>query len=155
MVLEKKIFKFCQGIFVISLLSSLQKRSVPLFEQMWNSISFTHKCFGPALAEIGSMVLEKMIFKSCQLLLIFPNYLPMGKGIAHHLNKLDSPYLRMLYAMFCWNWPSGSGEDLQKLWVYFYYFPIPLWKCVALHLCDFLCFVPSLNLDQLFWRRKW
>ena len=43
----------------------------------------------PSLVEISSAVLEKKIFKFRQC--IFTNYLPLVKGWAHHLNKLESP----------------------------------------------------------------
>ena len=42
---------------------------------------------------------------------LFPNYLPLEKGGALHLKKLESPSPRMFCAKFGWNWPSGSGED--------------------------------------------
>ena len=56
-VLEKKIFKFCQCIFTISSLSPLGKGRGPSFEQIW--IPFTQGCFVPSLVEIGPVVLEK------------------------------------------------------------------------------------------------
>ena len=36
-----------------------------------------------------SFILEKMIFKVCQYILLFPYYLPLEKGMALHLNKYD------------------------------------------------------------------
>ena len=39
----------------------------------------------PELVEIGPVVQEKK--KSCQFILILLNYLPLGKGVALHLNK--------------------------------------------------------------------
>ena len=38
------------------------------------------------LVEIGPLVLKKKIFN-----LLFRNYLPLEKGVALHLNKLESP----------------------------------------------------------------
>ena len=49
-VFEKKIFKFHQSIFSISLLSP--------FEQTW--ISFTYGCFALSLVEIGTVILERI-----------------------------------------------------------------------------------------------
>ena len=43
--------------------------------------------------------------------LLFRNYLPLEKGWALLMNKLDSFHPRMLCAKFGWNWLSGSGED--------------------------------------------
>ena len=63
-VLEKKIFKFCQCIFTISLLFPIEKRWGPSFEQIW--ILITQGCIVPSLVEISPAVLEKKIFKLCQ-----------------------------------------------------------------------------------------
>ena len=40
---------------------------------------------------------------------------PMEKDVALHLNKLDSPYQRILCAELVWNWLIGSGEEV-KMW---------------------------------------
>ena len=60
------------------------------FEQTW--IPFTQGCFVPRLVEIGPVVLEKKIlkFRKC-VFSLFRNYLPLEKGWALHLNKLESP----------------------------------------------------------------
>ena len=42
----------------------------------------------PSLVEIGPEVLERRFLT---LFLLSPNYLPFGKGVALHLNKLESP----------------------------------------------------------------
>ena len=57
-----KIFKFCQWIFAISLLSPLDKKAL-LF--IWKKNPFppcTKECFVPTIVEIGPVVLEKKIF---------------------------------------------------------------------------------------------
>ena len=56
-VLEKKIFKSCQFIFINSQLSPLWEGRGPSFEQTW--IPFTQGYFVPSLVEIGPVVLEK------------------------------------------------------------------------------------------------
>ena len=39
--------------------------------------------------------------------------------------NLNHLYIRMIYAKFDWNWPSGSGEeDFSNLFMYFRYFII-------------------------------
>mgnify|MGYP003691692401 CR=1 FL=1 len=43
------------------------------------------------LIEIGSVVLEKKIFKFCLCIFSIKHYLPLEKGGALHLNKLQSP----------------------------------------------------------------
>ena len=58
-VLEKKIFKSYQFIFIISKLSPLWEGCGPSFQQTW--IPFTQGYFVPSLVEIGPVVLEKKI----------------------------------------------------------------------------------------------
>ena len=55
--LEKKIFKSCQFIFIISQLSPLWEGRGPSFEQTW--MPFTQGYFVPSLVEVGPVVLEK------------------------------------------------------------------------------------------------
>ena len=46
----------------------------------------------PSLVENGSVVLEKKIFLNfVNVFSLFRNYLPLEKGGALHLNKLESP----------------------------------------------------------------
>jgi hypothetical protein len=66
LVLEKKIFQNFHCIFIVSLLYPLGKRQSPSFEKKnkqtyW--IPFTQGQFVPSLVKIGSMILEKNIFK--------------------------------------------------------------------------------------------
>ena len=35
--------------------------------------------------------------------------------MALHWNNLNSIYPRMLCAKLCWNWPCGSGEEIEHL----------------------------------------
>ena len=57
-VLEKKIFKFRQFSFTVSLLSPLGKRRDPLFEL--TLMLFYQGCFVSSLVEFGSVVMERM-----------------------------------------------------------------------------------------------
>ena len=50
----------------------------------------------PSLVEIDPVVLEK-IFNFVNVFSLFRNYLPLEKGGALHLNKLDP---RIIYVMF-------------------------------------------------------
>ena len=43
--------------------------------------------------------------------LLFHKNLPLGKGGALHLNRLQSLHPNMLSAKFGWNWPCDSGEE--------------------------------------------
>ena len=68
---EKRIFKFCQCIFAISLLTSVRKKRDPLFEQ--TLIPFTKRYFVPKLIEIDTVVLEKNFVNVFRyFVLIFP-----------------------------------------------------------------------------------
>ena len=48
-------------------------------------------CFLPSLVEIGPVVLKNFFFIS-----LFRNYLPLEKGGALHLNKVESPSSKMI-----------------------------------------------------------
>ena len=47
-----------------------------------------------------AQVLEKKILNFVNVFPLFLNDLPLEKGVALHLNKLESPYPTMLYANF-------------------------------------------------------
>ena len=70
----------------------------PLFEQSW--IPFTQGYFVPGLVEIDQLVLEKKIWLFVNVFSQFRNYLPLEEGRALHLNKLESPHPRKIYAKF-------------------------------------------------------
>ena len=46
---------------------------------------------------------------------LFHKYLPLEKGRALHLNKLESPSPMDTCAKFGWNWTSGSGEEDENV----------------------------------------
>ena len=80
------------------------------FEWNWLN-SFTHECVVQSLVEIGTVVVEKKIFKFRQCIsafvFVFISY-----------NKLQSLHPRILYLKFVWNWPNGSedeGENKKNL----------------------------------------
>ena len=77
-VLKKKIFKLCQCIFAISLLSPLRKGRGPSFDQTW--ILITQECFVPTLFEIGPVVLRKKIFQVRQCIFAISLLSPLWKG---------------------------------------------------------------------------
>ena len=64
-----------------------------------------------SLVEIGSVVLEKTLFKFRQRFSLFHNYFSLEKERALHMNKMESLHPRMHCGKFGWKWPSGSGED--------------------------------------------
>ena len=54
---------------------------------------------------------EEDFLSFVNLFLLFRNYLPLEKGGALNLNKLDSPYPRVILGQVCLNRPSSSGEE--------------------------------------------
>ena len=56
--MEKKIFKFPQCVFIISIYLPLEKKLSPLFVPTW--IPTTHESLVPSLIEMGPVVLEKI-----------------------------------------------------------------------------------------------
>ena len=69
----------------------LKKGGDHLIEQTWNP--FIQRYCVLSLIEIGPVVLEKKIFKfrQCNFAILLKYYLPLEKGGAIHLNKLESP----------------------------------------------------------------
>ena len=113
-VLEKKIFKFCQCIFAILLLSPLRKGRGPSFEQTW--IPFTQGCFVSSLVEIDPVVLEKKIFKFLYFryfVIIFP-WKRAGPFIWTNLN----PYIQECFVLV-WlklaQWFWEEDENVKSL----------------------------------------
>jgi hypothetical protein len=65
------------------------------------------------LIEIGLLVLEKIFFKfQCTFTLLLLPPIPF------HLNNLEFPPLRMIYAKSGQNWSSGFGEEVENVKVY-------------------------------------
>ena len=61
----------------------------PSFEKTW--IPFTEGCFVPSLVEIDPVLMRRRFFNFVNVFSLFRNYLPLEKGGALHLNKLESP----------------------------------------------------------------
>ena len=113
-VLEKKFLNLsCQLFFYYFPIISFGKGIAFHLTKTW--IPFTQGYFEPSLVEIGPVVLEKTIFKSCQFIFIISQYLAFGKGVALHLNKLESPSSR---DTFCQVWLK-LAQWFRRWW----------WKC--------------------------
>ena len=112
MVLEKKIFKSCQFIFIFSQLSLHWEGHGPWIEQIW--LPFTRGYFVPSLVEVGPVVLEEKIFQSFQWNFTISQFFPFEKDMVFIWPNLNSHYPGMLCAKFGWNWPNGSGEEYVK-----------------------------------------
>ena len=76
----------CNIISTILLLSPCREKHGPLFEWIW--ISCIQECFVPSLVEIDPMVLRRFL-DIFNIILLFRYYLPLGKGTALHLNKIE------------------------------------------------------------------
>ena len=75
---RRRFLNVCQCILAFSQLSLLGKGRGHSFEQTW--IPFTQGCFVTSLVEIGSVVLEKKIFKFWQCIFAISQLSPLGKG---------------------------------------------------------------------------
>ena len=127
LVFEKKISKFCQCIFVISLLSpvtwlkyydvklSLLGKSVALHSNKFESPSpKDHLCQIWLKLVKWFWWIRIRFFKFRQFIFatIISLLSPLGKGRSRSFEQTWSP--RMLCAKFAWNWPSGSGWKSEK-----------------------------------------
>ena len=84
-----KVFKACQCIFAIFLLSLLWNWRGPLFEQTW--IPITQVCSVLSLVKISPVILEKTIFKVRQCIFAISLLSLLGKERTLHSNKHESP----------------------------------------------------------------
>ena len=88
-VLEKKILKSSQCIFIIFQLFPLSKGCSPSFEQIW--IPFTQECFCKVWLKLDQWWCRRKSIKVFNVFLLFHNYLPFEKSVALYMNKLESP----------------------------------------------------------------
>ena len=90
----------------------------------------------PSLVEIGSVVLEKKIFKVHQCIFTLSYYLPLEKGVALHLNKIESPLPKDALCQVWLNLASWFLRRRLKFINVFSLFPyfLPFEKGVAQHL---------------------
>ena len=89
-VLEKKIFKFCQYIFAILLLYVIifpWKRWDPSFEQTW--IPFTQGCFVPSLVEIGQSFWRRRLSRFVNVFLLLSLF---GKRCGPSFEQFRIPF---------------------------------------------------------------
>ena len=114
MRLEKKIFKFCQCIFAISLLSPPWKRTGPSFEQSW--IPHTQECFVSSLVGIDPVVLERNIFNFVHVFLLFHYYLSWAKKASFHVSQFSHWLLRRFRTSQLWNWPCKFWDEKWKIY---------------------------------------
>ena len=87
-VLKKKIFKYSPYFAIIS----LREGCGPFFVKIW--IPSTQGCFVPNLAEISPEDFKRGFWNNFNIILLFRFYLPFEKGVALHLNKIESPPLK-------------------------------------------------------------
>ena len=111
------------------------------------------RCFVPCLVEIGTVTLEKKIFKVVNVFLVLLNYLPllyppqtkfrgyivilMFKVVALQLNKLESPTFKdalcqVWLKMAQWFWRRRFLNFINVFSLFRYY--LPLGKYMALHM---------------------
>ena len=100
----------------------------------------------PSKGEIGGVFLEKKIFKIHQLnvFLLFRNnmYIPLEKGVALHLRKLEIPtiqgcFVQSLVELVQWFWRRGEEDFnfINAFSLFCNYFPLE--KGVALYFNKF------------------
>jgi hypothetical protein len=106
MVRERKIFKWPHPIFVI--ISPL-KRTWPFLKQFRIPFTQGFNWNWPSGSEDLFFLISVYFYQ------IFWYFLPLGKGVPLHLNNSNPLTLRMICANFGYNWPSGSGEEVENV----------------------------------------
>ena len=105
MSLKKNIFLFCQCIITFSFFHLGKGMAIHLKKIDTPS----HKDALPSMVEIGSVVLEKKIFKFCQYIFT------ISLSLALRLTNLITLHPCMLCAKFGWNRSSGYGEEDENV----------------------------------------
>ena len=59
----------------------------------------TKGCFLSSLVEINPVDLKKRFLIFFSVFSLFHDYLPLGKDVAYHLNKLESPFIRGYFVL--------------------------------------------------------
>mgnify|MGYP003683318993 CR=1 FL=1 len=90
---RRRFFNFCYFVII-----SPWKKGGPSI--IW--INFTQGCFMLSMVEIGQKVMERKIFKFVNIFSWICNYLPLEKGWALHLNKVDFP---------------SAKDDFRQVWL--------------------------------------
>ena len=109
-VLKKKLFKVGHCIFSISLLTPLRKECGPSFEETW--IPFTKFALCQVWLKLALWFLRRRFFNFVNVFSLFRNYLPLGKGMVLHLNKLESSPLK---DALCQVWLK-SAQQFWRRW---------------------------------------
>ena len=78
-------------------------------------VSFTQGCFVPSLVEIGQVVSEEDFLNFVNRFLLFHNYLCLEKGVALHLNQLESPLSK---DALCQVWLKLHGPMILKMKIF-------------------------------------
>jgi hypothetical protein len=154
-VLEKKIFKWSQPLFVFLWLSLPRKEPCPSFQQF--SILFTHGWFVPSLIDIGLLVLEKIFFNINTCKYGFSYYGPSRSPRTMICTNLNLHYTSCRYELFLL---CGSWEAFQMTSPHFCNY-VPLEEDLALNLNILEFLLPKDNIYQVwlklarwFWRSR-
>ena len=111
--LEKKILKFYQSIFAISLIISPRKKVGPF---IWTNLKPLHPRVHCAKFDWywpnGSG--EENIFISSMYICYFIVISPWKRAGPSIWTSLNPHHQRMFCAKFVWNWTSGSWEEVQN-----------------------------------------
>ena len=88
---------------------------------------FTQGWFVPSLIEIGPVVVEKKILKFVNVFSLFRNYLPLEKGTALHLNKLEF---------------RSPKDALCQVWLKLAQWFLRTWFFLLMYFSNFLNYLP-------------
>ena len=118
MVLEKTIFwNFVNVFFAILLSSPLGIRWNPSFEQIW--IPITQECFVPSLVEIGTLILEKKIFRFLQFIFAFLFLSSLGKRCGPLFQQTQIPFTHGCFLPSFVEIGSGVLDKKTKMWKFY------------------------------------
>ena len=93
-----KLSMYFWYLLIISPYYTPRKRSfggyivILMFKVVWTNMNpLLQGCFVSSLVEIGTVVLEKKILNFINVFSLFRYYLPLGKDMTLHMNKIEFP----------------------------------------------------------------
>lgn len=81
---------------------------------MWHILLCIQRGFHTSYSSLAKMLLRRIFMKNNHKLKFKKNYFPLKEGVTLVTN-LNSLLSLILFAKFGWNWPSGSGEEVENV----------------------------------------
>ena len=133
----ENVFKFLKCTFAISLLSPLGKGQCPIFEQIWISFTQCKEDLCQVWLKLAQWLWRRRFLNVVNSYFLFYYYVPLVKGVALHLNKLEFPLSKdalcqVWLKMAIW-FRTRFSNFVNVFSLFRYYFPLERNMILHLH----------------------